>query len=83
MLPCSSFFLSNTIFYSAIAQLVERATVNRVVAGSSPACGVFICKYLAALAQQVERIHGKDEVAGSNPASGFDKQRLRTLFFCA
>ena len=25
---------------SAIAQLVERTTVNRVVAGSSPACGV-------------------------------------------
>ena len=28
--------------YSAIAQSVERATVNRVVAGSRPACGVFI-----------------------------------------
>ena len=27
---------------SAIAQLVERTTVNRVVAGSSPACGVFL-----------------------------------------
>ena len=32
--------------YSAIAQLVERTTVNRVVAGSSPACGVFLYLHL-------------------------------------
>ena len=61
------------LFYSAIAQLVERMTVNHDVAGSSPACGVFFCfnDYIgAALAQSVERFHGKEEVAGSNPASG-------------
>ncbi len=29
---------------SAIAQLVERVTVNHDVAGSSPACGVFLCE---------------------------------------
>lgn len=38
------FFLSKKIpDYSAIAQLVERMTVNHDVAGSSPACGVFLC----------------------------------------
>ena len=41
---CHAQFLYFYISYdSAIAQLVERATVNRVVAGSSPACGVFLC----------------------------------------
>ena len=37
------FLFNLKIVYSAIAQLVERATVNRVVAGSNPACGVFLC----------------------------------------
>ena len=40
--------------YSAIAQSVERVTVNHDVAGSSPACGVyfFVLRYkCAALAQ--------------------------------
>ena len=36
-----SFFNLNT-FYSAIAQSVEHVTVNHAVAGSSPACGVFL-----------------------------------------
>ena len=38
------FFLYTDIYYSAIAQLVERMTVNHDVAGSSPACGVFLFK---------------------------------------
>ena len=61
--------------YSAIAQLVERMTVNHDVAGSSPACGVFFCLYrgYAALAQLVERHLGKVEVAGSIPAGGFKR----------
>ena len=29
-------------YHSAIAQLAERMTVNHDVAGSSPACGVFL-----------------------------------------
>lgn len=49
-------------------------TVNHAVAGSSPACGVFLYQFIiikgAALAQSVERFHGKEEVAGSIPASG-------------
>src|SRR5699024_4861727 len=57
--------------HSAIAQSVERVTVNHDVAGSSPACGVYFFVFLprqfAALAQQVERFHGKEEVIGSNP----------------
>ena len=32
---------ASVVCYSAIAQLVERMTVNHDVAGSSPACGVF------------------------------------------
>ena len=47
------FFYNRIAYDSAIAQLVERMTVNHDVAGSSPACGVFICKKIsnAALAQ--------------------------------
>ena len=39
----AALFLYSKIEYdSAIAQLVERMTVNHDVAGSSPACGVFM-----------------------------------------
>ena len=34
---CHALFLNSMLSHSSIAQLVERATVNRVVAGSSPA----------------------------------------------
>lgn len=44
------FFLSKKIpDYSAIAQLVERMTVNHDVAGSSPACGVFLYSNLGSI----------------------------------
>ena len=33
-------FFYTELFYSAIAQLVERMTVNHDVVGSSPTCGV-------------------------------------------
>ena len=35
-------FFYTELFYSAIAQLVERMTVNHDVVGSSPTCGVFL-----------------------------------------
>ena len=71
-MPCIVKFFS----HSAIAQLVERMTVNHDVVGSSPTCGVFfftkISKLIfAVLAQQVERFHGKEEVTGSTPVNGF------------
>ena len=52
---------------SAIAQLVERLTVNQNVPGSSPGRGA---KINADLAQLVERQFCKLDVAGSIPAAG-------------
>ena len=53
-------------------------TVNHAVAGSSPACGVFLYQG-AVLAQSVERFHGKEEVAGSTPANGFSNYIGRNI----
>ena len=50
---CRAFFF---IKYSAIAQSVERMTVNHDVTGSSPVCGVIGA--IAQLAEHVTEAHG-------------------------
>ena len=50
---CRAFFFINN---SAIAQSVERMTVNHDVTGSSPVCGVIAA--IAQLAEHVTEAHG-------------------------
>ena len=56
-----------------VAQSVEQATLNRLVAGSNPVTGTK--KYYASVAQLVERLPCKQRVAGSIPVGSFYKEK--------
>ena len=59
-----------------LAQMVERMTLNHVVAGSIPAVGVITQYTYEAMAQLVARRIPDPKVGGSNPSSF-----IRILYF--
>ena len=54
--------------HTRVAQPVERATVNRVVGGSSPSAGAEDCVIRSRLANRLRRSPPQGEGAGSSPA---------------
>ena len=61
--------LSNTIFNSRVAQLVEHAAVNRRVVGSYPTSGANLWEYrIAAIARDCKSL-GRKAYVGASPTA--------------